>query len=412
MAQLVRSRSCIRAAADCNKVVWRTLRQEATPVARRKRSRCHETTPSGLDRTGELSWLGGRDCPGPTSPSTQGPRTVRHAVAQGHFNDAYEGYRSLALDPKTEPDRVGADLRRPSSAWASSGGSMRSNAFREAVVAVHPGNWRLLQAAAESYLITITARRLHRRGQVPSRWSSRRRPVRRLEHERDRARALQLLLQGLDLAPDRPRSRRGGPLPPDARPGPDGQPGDSTTPGGSRASRRSMSCPTTTTIHVPMTRSASRRTCRARRDAGLLPGPRELRKGQERRRALAVGTRPGRSTPTPACSTRRARTWPVSCSASSALRQSPANAIGGEPLRRSSQSPRDPYASRHLGDDETIARLATGIKRFKLPDEFNPIKIYQTIADEPKTGTGGRSPGRPGVDLREPPPARPGRRRT
>ena len=38
-------------------------------------------------------------------------------------------------------------------------------------------------------------------------------------------------------------------------------------------------------------------------------------------------------------------------------------------------------------EDETIARLATGIKRFKLPDEFNYIKIYQQVADEPKTGS-------------------------
>ena len=29
---------------------------------------------------------------------------------QGNYKDAYEGYRRLALDPKTEPDRVGADL--------------------------------------------------------------------------------------------------------------------------------------------------------------------------------------------------------------------------------------------------------------------------------------------------------------
>jgi uncharacterized protein YfaS (alpha-2-macroglobulin family) len=33
-----------------------------------------------------------------------------------------------------------------------------------------------------------------------------------------------------------------------------------------------------------------------------------------------------------------------------------------------------------LGEDETIARLATGIKRFKLPDEQNFIKLYQQVA--------------------------------
>ncbi|WP_437188402.1 alpha-2-macroglobulin family protein [Planctomicrobium sp. SH668] len=33
-----------------------------------------------------------------------------------------------------------------------------------------------------------------------------------------------------------------------------------------------------------------------------------------------------------------------------------------------------------LGEDETIARLANGVKRFKLPDEFNPIAILKKIA--------------------------------
>ena len=44
------------------------------------------------------------------------------------------------------------------------------------------------------------------------------------------------------------------------------------------------------------------------------------------------------------------------------------------------------YALSTLGEDETIARLASGVKRFKLPDEFNYIKIYQQVADDPKTG--------------------------
>ncbi len=49
------------------------------------------------------------------------------------------------------------------------------------------------------------------------------------------------------------------------------------------------------------------------------------------------------------------------------------------------------FALHSLGEDETIARLATGIKRFKLPNEFNFIKIYQQIADDPKTGSGDRA---------------------
>jgi len=44
------------------------------------------------------------------------------------------------------------------------------------------------------------------------------------------------------------------------------------------------------------------------------------------------------------------------------------------------------YALHTLRDNETIARLASGIKRFELPDEFNPIKIFEQIVAEPATG--------------------------
>ena len=56
------------------------------------------------------------------------------------------------------------------------------------------------------------------------------------------------------------------------------------------------------------------------------------------------------------------------------------------------------YALHTLSDDETIARLATGIKRFKVPDEFNWIKIYQRVAGRGKS------------DLRRAGPRRAGRR--
>jgi uncharacterized protein YfaS (alpha-2-macroglobulin family) len=38
-----------------------------------------------------------------------------------------------------------------------------------------------------------------------------------------------------------------------------------------------------------------------------------------------------------------------------------------------------------LGDDETIAKLATGIKRFKLPEEHNYIRLYREIAESGKS---------------------------
>jgi uncharacterized protein YfaS (alpha-2-macroglobulin family) len=46
------------------------------------------------------------------------------------------------------------------------------------------------------------------------------------------------------------------------------------------------------------------------------------------------------------------------------------------------------FAVHTLKENETIARLATGIKRFELPEEFNHITILQQIAAEPQTGRG------------------------
>ena len=72
--------------------------------------------------------------------------------ADGNFKDAYEGYRGLALDARTEPDRVGTDLKRGIECLARLGRLDEIDDFRDGVIAIHHGNWRLLQAAAESFL--------------------------------------------------------------------------------------------------------------------------------------------------------------------------------------------------------------------------------------------------------------------
>ena len=46
------------------------------------------------------------------------------------------------------------------------------------------------------------------------------------------------------------------------------------------------------------------------------------------------------------------------------------------------------YALHTLKDEETIARLATGLKRLKLSDEYNWIKIYERVAKRAKTTWG------------------------
>src|SRR5262245_50925764 len=68
--------------------------------------------------------------------------------ASGNYKEAYEGYRRLALDPKTDPARVGGDLERAIECLGKLGRTDEIDAFRDAVIAARKDNWRLLQAAA------------------------------------------------------------------------------------------------------------------------------------------------------------------------------------------------------------------------------------------------------------------------
>src|SRR5262249_18264308 len=45
----------------------------------------------------------------------------------------------------------------------------------------------------------------------------------------------------------------------------------------------------------------------------------------------------------------------------------------------------DTWALDTLTDNETIARLATGVKRFPLPDDQNFIKLYHAVLEDPST---------------------------
>ncbi|MBL7661243.1 alpha-2-macroglobulin [bacterium] len=45
------------------------------------------------------------------------------------------------------------------------------------------------------------------------------------------------------------------------------------------------------------------------------------------------------------------------------------------------------YALHTLSDDETIARLATGIKRFSLPQDYNPTILFKSLADTDESQT-------------------------
>ncbi len=304
---------------------------------------------------------------------------------QGNYKEAYDGYRALALDPKDDPRLVGRDLQQAISCLTQLQRMDEIDAFREAVIEVHKDNWRLLEAAAQSYLNDqdhygfVVAGEFHR---GPHEGGGRYVSV----LERDRVRALQLLFQGLDRArsnPDRPgagryllrlagallSSREAGEswrlqslTPLDALP-------DFDEPASLLWDGQQPAAPVEadgTPVYYRVPHDFSQ----AKND------------GERWRWALAqaVEADPG------LLNTARYE------QANFLLGQFGTQTLGGMMrfgLTENDRSePVDPHALQTLKDEETIARLAIGIKRFTLPDEFNPIKIYQTIADDPRTGHG------------------------
>src|ERR1700676_2991807 len=94
-----------------------------------------------------FSWLVAAETP-PQQARRDGLMKAYHA---GNYKDAYDGLRQLALDPKDDRFQVGTDLDTAVHALRNLGRSDESDDFREAVIAVHKLNWRLLEAAAQSY---------------------------------------------------------------------------------------------------------------------------------------------------------------------------------------------------------------------------------------------------------------------
>jgi uncharacterized protein YfaS (alpha-2-macroglobulin family) len=322
-------------------------------------------------------WLLGADGP---------PQQVRRdgllkAEQAGNVRDAYEGFRKLALDPKDDPLQVGADLDHAVACLQRLGRSDEIDAFREAVIDVHKQNWRLLEAAAQSYAGTehfgfIVAGKFYR--------GNKRGGGRYVTtFERDRSRALQLMQQALALTgkeqdkaalaafhlhfanlllngagfhepwrlqvltdltqlPDYQEgwwggAARGAPVDADGNP---------------------------VFYQVPKTYEASQND--GERWRWMLTQAAELDPGRisEAEVRFANFLREQFGVQTMASFGRGFRP------------QDDVKDGGGT------------YALHTLGDDETIARLATGVKRFQLPDEFNYLKVYERVAARGKSGPG------------------------
>jgi uncharacterized protein YfaS (alpha-2-macroglobulin family) len=294
----------------------------------------------------------------------------------GNFKVAYDGLRQLALDPKDEPHQVSDDLDAAITCLQRLGRSDEIDEFREGVIAAHAKNWRLLHRAALSfsrterfgYIVAGKFYRGNRRGGakfVNSR-------------ERDRVRAMQLYAQALPLTAKEADKAAVAQLHMDFA---------SMVMNGSdwRESWRLQYLTDLTTLPdyepgYPWWRGASTRGAPV--DEKNKPVYYHVPK------SFAVAANDGerwRWLLAMTAELAAGRASEVDWILASFFRSQFGVQTMGWGYRASGDDSKTGTFDLHtLEDNETIARLATGLQRFTLPDEFNWINIFERIAKRGK----------------------------
>ncbi len=308
---------------------------------------------------------------------------AQKAVRNGNWNDAFKIYKALALDPKTDPLKVGNDLNQATQCLNNLNRINELDAFREAVIKAHKNNWRLLWAAAKNYagntpwgfMVAGEFHRGHHRGGGQY--------VNAIE--RDRVRAMQLMTEAMKQTQNEKNAREV------ARFHLDFANMLAQYRGYSQAWRLQYA---TNLAELP--------------DYEDGYGHYHWRHNQKGAPVDTEGKPVFHHVPKSwddAKSDGERWRWLLLQAAeldknlTNQVRMTRANfllnqfgvqtmATYGRFFRgRDEDDDKDEsgtYALHTLKETETIAKLASGIKRFDLPDEFNFVKIYQTVADDNK----------------------------
>src|SRR5579884_2671278 len=315
---------------------------------------------------------------------------AKKAFEAGNFKDAYDAFSRLAVDAHDDPMLVGDDLTFAVQSLQRLGRVDEVDDFRESVISAHPQNWRLLWKAAETFRSTegygfIVAGKFYR----GPRHGNDGRLVNATE--RDRVRALQLMRQAMkivsgpqdhlensqDVAPfyfafaDFLLDNRMGDgawrlqFLSDLSKLPDYEEGYGYWSGEARGAPVDEAGKPVY-HHLPKSWEAA------------------TTDGERWRWCLAEAARVS-----PAAAPRADFIFAQFLQNQFDV-QTMAQAgytffgRGGAAEEDTKKDESGPYAVASLKEDETIARLANGIKRFALPDEFNFIRLLQDVADKDK----------------------------
>lgn len=301
---------------------------------------------------------------------------------EGNFKDAYDGYRELVLDPNTDARRVPEYLGFAHECLNNLGRVDEIDAFREEAAKIHAGNWRLLKAVAESYIyfehhgyiIAGKFERGHRRGGG------------KLVHAtaRDRVRALQLFQQAMPLTANDPEKSAVADF---------YQSFAQALVMGSYSSEAWRLQSKTDLATLPDFEDGwyyGRSTSGAPVNADGTPVYYDVGKSFED--SINDGER-WRWALLQVVESDNSRLSAVRMDWARFLQsqfgeQTIAQQFYGwfeAPAEEEGKNDSGTYALHTLGDDETIARLTSGIKRFKLPEDQNYIRVYQQIVGDPKS---------------------------
>ncbi len=309
------------------------------------------------------------------------------SMSDGNYKVALEGYRALALDPATDPTQVGSDLQYATQALMNLGQVNEYDALIEKAIEVHAKNPRLLWAAAQNYyhngyaygtIIAGTFERGPHRGGTG-----------RFVYcmDRDRVRSLQLMRDSLALFP------------------------------------ADLDKPTLAAFHLQFAQMILQHhggdnswRLQSLTDLSTLPDYIEQEHYYGRHHS-------GQGAPVSADGSpvfhRVPESWDAAKSDGERWRWCLHRAAELHPAHapqlryefasflrnqfdvhtlaqygwwfraeeeETTDSAKAAFAVHTLSETETIARLANGVKRFPLPDEFNFIRIYESIAKDPNNG--------------------------
>ena len=316
--------------------------------------------------------------------------SVRAAAAKSwkgeNTKEAYERYRKLILDPDADPRQVPVYYEGARVCLEPLNRLNELDEFREGVVQAHTRNWRALKAVADSYLsqahygfiIAGEFRRGQHRG--GGRWAN--------ATERDRVRALQLLQDCLPFveAEGDPEARSGFYL------------GFADAFMSGRGHREAWRLQVLTDLGSLPDYDEGRghfgggQATGAPVDAEGNPVFHRLPKSFE---AAETDGERWRWLLMQAMESDANRVSEVKYVFATFLHEqfgvqtmaSYGRLLAQKAAGAEDDAPAGPFAVHTLGEDETIARLASGVKRFSLPPESNYIRILRDLAGTPRAST-------------------------